>query len=380
MRKEADALALNGHSVHVLYAFTSNWAEEADEEILQRSEWTYERIGGSPSSEKTIYFLSRLIRKFHTLLRRRDHSFCRSLNRYIRIIKRRRPDLVIGHNPGALPILTRIRRELSIPVLFDAEDFHRGEFSEADPNQLEIISFEDKHFPELESITAASPLIGAAYKKLYPHLKVTVVNNAFELAMQPPFCALSNKTLKFVWFSQVIGLDRGIQGFMQVLGKFKDNPIELTLIGQMSDSVKNILSAKAKELDCPIHFFAPMQEAELFQFISQHHFGLALEEADTTNRKICRTNKLFVYPLAGVTTLATHTPAQEQFFEEHPNAGITYTHEKTLLNELSYWARNPQALEQRRMNAWELAQATLNWEHESKVLIQTVNTLISWAP
>lgn len=380
MRKEADALASNGHQVHVLYAYTSDWAEAADLAILSQSLWTYDRIGGSPNSEKTTYFLSRLIRKINALLGRQDPSFCRSLGSYIRIIKRRRPDLVIGHNPGALPILSRIHRDLSIPVLFDAEDFHRGEFKEGDSNQNKVIRLEDTHFQHLRVITAASPLIGAAYKELYPHLKVTVVNNAFDLAMQPPLHLPEQDKFKFVWFSQVIGLDRGLQGFIDILGRFTACSIELTLIGQVSDSVKNALSERAQRSNCPIQFHKPMQEADLFQFVSHHHFGLALEETTTLNHQLCRANKLFVYPLTGVTTLATRTPGQIQFFEEYPETGITYTDENSLLHQLTHWANNLEELAERRRKAWELAREILNWENESKVLLQTVNAILTKTP
>jgi glycosyltransferase involved in cell wall biosynthesis len=366
--------------VHVLYAYTSDWAEKADAVILQRSKWTFERVGGSPNSEKTAYFLSRLTRKINSILGRQDPSFCRSLNRYISIIKHRKPDLVIGHNPGSLPILSRIHQDLSIPVLFDAEDFHRGEFKEGDPNQEKVICLENTHIPRLQRITAASPLIGAAYEKLYPHLTVTVVNNAFDRALQRTFHKPNTRKFKFIWFSQVIGLDRGIQGFMKVLGQFKDCPIELTLIGQLSDFVEKVLRAKAKQFDCPIEFLAPMKEEELFKKIAQHHFGLAIEKADTQNRQICRTNKLFVYPLAGVITLATRTLAQDQFFEEYPNAGISYPDENTLLRQLTHWANHPEELEERRRKAWELARDILNWEHESKILLQTINTLLAETP
>lgn len=380
MRKEADALASNGHSVHVLYAYTTNWAEKEDAAILKRSDWTYERIGGSPNSEKTTYFLSRLIRKINALLGRQDQSFCRSLHRYISIIKNRRPDLVIGHNPGTLPILSRIQRDLSVPVLFDAEDFHRGEFTESDPNQQKVIRLEDTHFPQLQVITAASPLIGATYKELYPHLKVTIVNNAFDLALQPLLHKPDREKFKFVWFSQVIGLDRGIQGFIDILGRFKDCPIELTLVGQSSDHVRKVLLEKAQHANCPIEFHEPMQETELIQFVSHHHFGLALEETTTINHQICRANKLFVYPLAGVTTLATCTLGQIQFFEEYPDAGISYTDENALLHQLTHWKNHPEELEEKRKNAWELARDFLNWEHESEGLLRTVNALLAKTP
>ena len=376
MRKEADALAAAGHSVHVLYAFNAHWAEEADHAILNRALWTHQRVGGSPISDKRSYFLSRLMRKLHAALGRRDPAQCRGYAEYIRIIHDRKPDLLIGHNPGSLPILTRIQNEMNIPVLFDAEDFHRGEFPVDSTSASSVAQLEDDHLTRLKAISAASPLIGEAYAKLYPDLKVTVINNVFDRALQPPFKSNQEEHLKLIWFSQVIGLDRGLQPFLDMLQEFTACPIELTLVGQSTDAVREELTAHSRRVHCPIQFQDPLPEPALFELLSRHHIGLALEQGKTVNRQICRTNKLFVYPLAGLSTLGTDTRAQVEFFQQHPEAGSSFSSEQDLLQQLNHWSEHREELTTNRRKAWQLAQDSLNWETESDILIQLADELM----
>ena len=127
MRKSADALANAGHDVHVLYAYGTPWADNADKSILTSVKWSYSRIGGHPQSERLHYLHSRIMRKLNEVLENTEQATCRSMSQFIQKGIQWHPDLVIGHNPGALGPSTRIAQRLGIPVAFDAEDFHRGE-------------------------------------------------------------------------------------------------------------------------------------------------------------------------------------------------------------------------------------------------------------
>ena len=64
MRKSADAMAKSGHEVHVLYAFNTEWATEADQSIFRSEVWSHERVGGHPISERITYQWARAWRKF----------------------------------------------------------------------------------------------------------------------------------------------------------------------------------------------------------------------------------------------------------------------------------------------------------------------------
>ena len=127
MRKSADALSDAGYTVHVLYAYNAAWASKADKNILRSCNWTYELIGGDPSSNYWKYQLSRVSRKWAEKTGPLERAWCRSHNEFIQKGIAYQPNLVIGHNPGSLSPASSIAEALNIPCMFDAEDYHRGE-------------------------------------------------------------------------------------------------------------------------------------------------------------------------------------------------------------------------------------------------------------
>ena len=127
VRKSATALSAAGMEVHVLYAYTASWADEADQHTFRDAQWRHRRIGGHPTQNRRLYFKSRLKSKIGELLHLREWELCPALNNYIQQLQSLEPDLVIGHNPGSLPILREWHRTTGGNIVFDAEDFHRGE-------------------------------------------------------------------------------------------------------------------------------------------------------------------------------------------------------------------------------------------------------------
>lgn len=114
------------------------------------------------------------------------------------------------------------------------------------------------------------------------------------------------------------------------------------------------------------------------RLIAEHHIGLAIENSPNLNRALCRTNKLYTYPLCGCWTLASCTPAQEEFYAEHPDLG-----EVMDLNDGQGWATrlaelasSLDALSERRKKAWAVARDHLNWSTESTKLLGVIHNML----
>ena len=376
MKKAAEALSKQGHDVHVLYAFTAEWADAADRLTFQNARWSSQRIGGHPVAEPWTYFKTRIQRKWAATVGHETGALMPNTNSYIKALKDFQPDLVIGHNPGALPILHQWKRATGGKVLFDAEDFHRAEsyWSRVDKGHV-METLENQVLPILEGMSAASPLIAEAYRSLYPSQHTVTVNNAFPQSLlqhEPMQCV---GPLKLVWFSQVLGLDRGLGDFLRGMALTPNVPIQLTLIGLSTpEKVDTILKGIQSE-DHSVHFEEPKPEPELLRMLAEQEIGLALEKPEPRNRDICRTNKLYTYPLAGCYMLASHTAAQLHFLEEWPQTGQAIQLDKphSIADALDHAFHHREELLAKRKETWLLAQSRLNWETECKPLLDLVN-------
>jgi glycosyltransferase involved in cell wall biosynthesis len=380
MRKAADALAAAGHKVHVLYAYNAEWATEADENILAEASWTFERVGGDPIVQRPSYFISRAVRKFYGFVGFEDRAMCRSFDAYLRKGMSWNPDIVIGHNPGTLGLLKAFKSRLKIPVIFDAEDYHRGELSSNTRESALVARLEGRVLPHLTAITAASPLIANAYKRLFPSLPVTSIENAFPCKVQPakPSHPLkAHEPLRMIWFSQVVGLDRGLLQFMKGMALAVEIPIDLNIVGLCHDAVKQALLNEVDSLHHRLSFLPPVAEDSLFKLVADHEIGLALEVPQTENRDICRTNKLFTYPMAGCHMLLSKTAAQCEFLEHHPQTGqlIELKDPEDIANAIRYVFQNREVIFEKRLAAWELAHVELNWEMEGKKLVAWIEKM-----
>ena len=236
MRKNADALSAAGHEVHVLYAYNTPWADETDRAVFAQAAWSHYRIGGHPEEDRLLYTLGSLRCKWGHWTGNLRAIFTPCLHEYVSKLQKLQPNLVIGHNPGALPILSEWSQYG--PVLFDAEDDHPGEFAPDSPESRRVEGLEQGELSKLAHITAASPLIAEEYRRRFPHLQVTPIDNAFERSIQPEFQHIEREQISLVWFSQVVGLDRGIQEFLRALKPITDRHIHLTLIGLANQSVR----------------------------------------------------------------------------------------------------------------------------------------------
>ena len=381
MRKAAEALAREGYTVHVLFAHGVSWAAQSDEEIFRNSPCTWQKMGGDPDQQRLRYLFSRVGRKMWELLGNVKRAHCRSYGAYIREGIKWEPDMIIGHNPGALGPLTELGARFNVPILFDAEDFHRGEFDpEVQSNQSkDVAKLEHACIPKLTTATGASPLIVKAYEQLFPEISWTTVNNAFPSALMPSEPLLQSGPLKIVWFSQVVGLDRGLAEFLGGMALTPEIPIDLTLVGTASEELKTTLHAEIQSNEHRIHFKGPFTERELFKLIGSNEIGLAIEPGFSVNNNIARSNKIYTYPLCGVHMLVSKTEAQIDFIQEFPDAGemIDLEQPQSIAHALDEAYQNRSALLEKRKAAWALGKTTLNWERESGVLIELVGKIIS---
>lgn len=381
MLKEVETLLQAGYLVKVFYVFWTHWAFETDKVILQKYPGVFVEVGGNPVNRKITYFFSRILHKacrimsgFPSLY---QYTFSRATLFLELAAKKEQADLYIAHNLGALPAAVKAAKRRGKPCGFDAEDYHPGELKEGDPQLMIVNRIENNFIKQCDYITAAAPLIGAAYQKRFPKQHVTTINNAFSIRfLQSPAVTSKNK-LRLFWFSQRVGPDRGLETIVQALAMLNGHNITLHLVGAVDETYKSELVQLSKA-DNKLYFIEPMSADKLFSYAAGFDVGIASEVPLTNNRDYCLTNKLFTYLLAGNAILASHTLAQEQFMLEDPGIGLLYKFNDATdaARQLDYLYTNREQLEVYKNNAITLAKTKYNWEKEAVLFMNTITSTL----
>ena len=381
--KEADALQKAGFDVTVLYSFFINWATERDEVLLKKVLWKYKMVGGSKIESKFYFFFTRVRLKVNSLLNKyignngliAERAQARAFDELLNEAKKIKADWYIGHNLGSLPIVVKAAKHNNAKAGFDFEDYHRGE-GQDQSNLKRIIFLENKYISSLHYFSTASTLITKATNHNHTQFKgiVITLNNCFPLTQQPlfKFKKETDKTLQLFWFSQTIGINRGLEILIKALNYLNDTTIHLTLVGRSNEDMLEYIKQYAGNMIDNIHFAGIIQPEELPLFSSTFDVGLAIELPVPFNRDICLTNKVFTYLLAGNALILSNTSMQSDFIDLHKVGEIFENDNQNDLAKKILLYKNNNYLNKQKLHNYQLASTTLNWENESKKLLEII--------
>lgn len=384
--KEALWFNEKGYEVHVLYCFWSKWGYSADKNIIANfPSITWKEIGGNPFTNKLVYFFTRFRFKIVRILGSRfpaslfwaELSACRCFSELYKSGSAINASLYIAHNLGALPVVGKIATIFNKVFVFDAEDFHRGQYKTDSLVFSQSSLIENYWLPKAALVTAASPFIAAKYKDLLG-IESLVINNVFSKKNAGVIRQVSAQKIKLFWFSQTVGKGRGLEDILLALKRFPIDSYSITIMGDLSSEMENYLRGlvvEKNEIKVDLSFLSPVEPNLLFEIAATFDIGLAIESVINENNDLIYTNKLFTYLLSGNAILFTSTTAQEYFFNQHPNLGWIYPSGDIDRLELvlKQIKSNPLELFSRKQNAQLLAKDLFNWEIEQNKLMNHLN-------
>ena len=387
--KEANALQEAGFEVSVVYSYWTDWAWENDKALFEKANWKAFLAGGSPFEQKFSYFFTRLRSKIvgfiakNITLKFGIAEIARG-RAYVELVKKAKSikaDLYIAHIQAALPAAVRAAKKHNAKCGFDAEDFHRHEIEDRLNSYNYKISkyIEDKYIPRVDYITTSSPLIAQQYASLY-NRQVTVLQNVFP---KTPALSLINNNqegpLKLFWFSQTIGPGRGLETVIEALRLAKIT-VELHLLGLCPDDYKQQLlqiSQAAGIASDKVHFYNPVQTDQIFAMAPAFDIGIASETGFSPNNNMALSNKLFTYIQCGLAVVASNTPAQYAFMQQHPQTGKIYNNANNLSVILTEYDADRDLLFQTKNESYKIGQTVLNWENESQKFLSLVRQTLN---
>lgn len=389
--KEAMALTEAGFAVHLVFTQHVAALVRDDLDILEsHPSWTYQVLNWSGNSRiaRQRRFVSGLVQKSCRSLRHGLPFAFRSkrlLNRHyafqLQAALECGADLYIAHNAGALPVAAEAARRQGAGYAFDAEDFHRGQQEEKEILDT-VVKVEDQYLPGAAYISAASPLIAAAYQTCYQR-PVTTILNTFPAVASRPARRAPDRVLRLFWFSQAVGTNRGLQDVFRALRQLEEGSFRFDIYGSLPAATKQEFDALIDSLQFTtppsIQFIDPVPPDALLQKAADYDIGFAIEPGFCRNNEIALSNKIFTYLAGGNAIIFSATPAQAAFFQKYPGIGFLYkpddigalsAHLKTYLNQ-------PEVLCAHRHNSRQLFEQELNWENEKKKFVHLVQNVLS---
>jgi glycosyltransferase involved in cell wall biosynthesis len=373
--KEADALHEAGYAVTAVVCDYTEALRGFDDEIADGVPWKVVRVP-RPTGERPIGFLAGGVARLagtHMPVALAARAYGGPAAALARAADGVPADLYVGHYVAGLAAAGRVARRRSAMLGFDAEDLHAGEGSALQVSMVRTI--EDALLPACRHMTAAAPLIGEAYRARYG-VEAAVVLNVFPLAMAPARPAPAGQgTFRAYWFSQTIGLDRGLQSFVQAMARMTAR-VTLDIRGGNRWGHADRLMELARELGIAdrVRLLPMAAPEEMVRLAADYDIGLSLETDVSENRRVCLTNKIFTYLLAGVPVLLSDTPAQRALAPALGAAArvVSLADPVGIAAVVDRLAGSPGARGEARDVAWRLARDRYNWEVEKAALLGSV--------
>ena len=373
-----------GYDVTVVTCDYTDALRSADDAIAAGAPWRVKRVRRpalgrytSKAARQLVRFLGGSNEALPVMLAAEAYGGpSRALQRMVSLVA---ADLYIAHYVPSLPAAAAAARRHGSMLAFDAEDFHSGEGTgarEEDLRMAMVRRIEGALLPSCTYMTAASPMIGEAYVKRYGISAPTTILNVFPLSMAPHASPATTVAggLRAYWFSQTIGLDRGLQSFIQGMVHAR-TVVTLDIRGSDRWQHGDTLLALAGKLGIAdrVRLLPVAPPQQMARLASDYDVGLSLETDVTESRRLCLTNKIFTYLLAGVPVLMSDTPAQRALAPDlGPAAAVVSLSEPRDIGAALERLASSATLTSAKETAAKLGRERYNWDREKGVLLDVV--------
>lgn len=381
--KEADALHEAGYDVTVVAADIASLVRHFDEEIIATVAWRAVRVKRTTLARRIEHRVeaiaaqsvpvSALPLRFAILA---HDEQCRALRRAAGKVP---AHLYIGHYVAGLSAAAYAARHNGALLGYDAEDFHAGETADVRSLPLRLSRIiEQTLLHRCSHFTASAPLIGQAYEETYGIRPETILNVFPMTMMSSKICSTSQTPpghLKAYWFSQSIGLDRGIQAFIEAMSKARGH-VSLDIRGIDQGGRADALMALAEKhgVAARTSILPAASPARMVELAANYDVGLSTEPGFSENNRRALGNKIFTYLLAGTPVLMSDTPAQRLLAPDLGEAAALVSLQDTdgIACQLDKWAFSVEHRQRARAAARERVRTRYNWDLEKQILLKSV--------
>jgi len=381
--KEAELLSLNGYEISIVYLESIPRISLLDKHIISENpNWNFYPIQWGDDFDSLIskiyYRVSSLFKLDNIYIQSTSKSL---IDKTLSI----KADLYIAHHPSVLIAAALAASKYNAKYAYDIEDA----FPYVEPNSYidnpnqQILKVEGKYINATTFTTTASPLYSDIYIQNYKLLDRPIdLMNVFDINYKPIEYKdrIDLKKISFYWYSQTVGLNRGLQDLFIAINTLPENSFELHIRGTCELEVKNkllnLVSVQAHLNNIHFHDSVSMDELELRN--KEHDLGFALEPSSSLNRELCISNKILDYLRSGLMIVATNSKGHKLITDDLGNDAISYTsgNADELSNALLSYIQDRDRIELAKTKSLELAVEKYNLKIQSERWIHKVNEVL----
>ncbi|MEO5364947.1 MAG: glycosyltransferase [Magnetococcus sp. WYHC-3] len=387
--KEAGALGLAGHEVHVLSSLLEPGTSPRVQALCQGAPWRWWPVvdlaqGGW--SHRLRWLLSRMrvraAQAWHARIGRESaHQLGHFIPEMQRLTRHLRPDLVIVHLEPGLELGHRLLRQ-GFRVAVDVEDWYSQDLLPADRARRPLARMREHESSLLKRgvyATTTSHALADALAAAYGCSTPRVIPNVFPWAERESLDGQvrdrRDRSLpSLTWFSQTIGPGRGLEVLAAALA-WLTHPMEIHLRGTPRPGfIDAWLQQVPESWHSRIHVHPQVPQSELLSRLAEHDLGFAGELSDCPSRDLTITNKILEYLRAGLGVVASDTRGQQEVARLAPGAVALYaqTDPRDLARVLDAWLADARRRQDARNAALEAARTTYCWERVAPELVAAV--------
>lgn len=328
--KEAKLLSDSGYEVSVVYLESIPRITLLDRSIVaNNSKWNFHPIiwGNNFDSlrSKIYYYLDSYFLRSNTYIQSTSKAL---IDKTLSI----KADLYIAHHPSVLIAAALAAKKYDAKYAYDIEDAfpYVNENSYFTNPEQQILEVERKYIGGTTFTTTASPLYSEIYIDNYKLSKKPIdLMNVFEINHEEIEFKdrVDLEKVSFYWYSQTVGLNRGLQDLFKAINYLPENTFELHIRGTCSFHLKNtllenvIVESHLKN----IFFHDSVSMEELSSRNKEHDVGFALEPSTSLNRELCISNKILDYLRSGLMIIATNSRGHQLITNNLAGYSVSYT-------------------------------------------------------
>jgi glycosyltransferase involved in cell wall biosynthesis len=388
--KEADALAGAGHDVIVIGPILSDALAAIDEELLRQRPWKREvSIDLRTFAGARDRIRRRLGMEAVRLTGHQSHdALGYGVRAALRIARRMKPDLVIGHQEVGLWVAWRMARA-GFMCAVDYEDWYSHDLPPEGRigrpvkllERLEAAMLQQAPFTLAPSRAMAEAIHSAADAS---GKMPEVIYNAFRWSDRDSLDgALRDRDNRdrpsLHWVSQTLGRGRGLETLFATL-HLVDIPLDVHLRGRSDAATRESFAGIfPSDHGHRLYFHDLVPPDELLSRIAEHDIGIATEERDPPSRDTTVTNKILHYLLGGLAVVASDTRGQREVAGQAAGAVKLFQQgdpDALAVAILTLVAR-PRRLQHAKSAALDAAERVFSWERQEARMVDIVEEALA---